>query len=1589
MYEGWIHDEENSIAEIRGERQRKEESKRLFDEGMKHGHVLVNIVNMLVFGPAGTGKTNLKHLLTNKPPPLQRDSTPCMEKPVRIRPVSNAKFRSTGRGWEEMSQSKLRNLLAQIIAKLPKENADPSTASRVAESLKKMTTTELVSGSVEQISGSKSTPSSNDSDALSGSARMLDEAIDEVIASVVSGVAEELKPATQGTDQLSSSDQQEGELFDSNWVYVTDCGGQPQFHDISPLFIKHISVALVVLRLIDELSSFPSDEYYKDGQLVGSPHASHMTLGETLQSLIRSIESHTSQDKKPKMIFVGTFLDQLKSLDTLIKRNQEILDMLPPDIKKLLVYEDLGLKNLIFGLNTISRDDDSLATADRIRITVERSIPLQVKMPIWWSFLDSLLQSLSATLERGVLSKQECLRLATRFRYALQDLEAALFFFDEVCIAHYYPSILPNTVFVDAQIPLDKITELSQHAISLRNAEAKSRSTLSSVGIEAEWKRFRDEGIINLKFLRFFEKHYVEGIFSPEDMLLIMKELLVIAPIPLVESTTHQAEFFMPSLLKSAPIAELDKVRSSSVPLAIHFPSGCIRSGVFCCTVVDVMRRLGWEAVLPSSGPILFAKNCIQFRIPNRPCVISLLDSFSRMEVYVEAPPPLRKELCPMVCSQLMESIKAACVVLNYNNDTPKAAIFCPCKKSGNKLHVADVSVDGYWMCSLHAREWGELSDQHRIWLDNSEGSGKPLSATGTCRKTERKSDQQQYSINQCGTLANVVSSTGSGMSDQQPCLSNSVMGDVCLKTEVHDHDQLITSDKLSPAMEHVVNTTSDQHTIMEDVCKKTGVRDQQLDQEIPESDIILIAEKFPHLLNVHKALTINDLQHVYEKLHESASPHWFNLGLALGLTHPDLTNINIKCREDNVLCLREMLAKLLSTQHVTWSLLSDALRRPTVDLINLADSITGKPSSATGGTCTERKSDQQQYSINQCGTLANVVSSTGSGMSDQQLCLSNSVMEDVCLKTEVHDHDQSITSDKLSPAMEHVVNTTSDPHQHTSELSSVTVMEDVCKKTGVRDQQLNQEIPESDIVLIAEKFPHLLNVHKALTMTDLQHVYEKLKSASPYWFNLGLALGLSHFVLTNIDSEHRGNNVSCLREMLAKLLSTQHVTWSLLSDGLKRPTVDLINLADSITGNSVIEDVCLKTEVHDHDQHITSDKLSPAMEHVVNTTSDQHTIMEDVCKKTGVRDQQLNQEIPESDIVLIAQKFPHLLNVHKALTMIDLQHVYEKLKSASPHWFNLGLALGLSHFVLTNIDSEYRGNNVSCLREMLAKLLSTQHVTWSLLSDALKRPTVDLINLADSITGNSVMEDVCLKTEVHDHDQHITSDKLSPAMEHVVNTMSDPHQHTIMEDVCKKTGVRDQQLDQEILESDIILIAEKFPHLLNVHKALTIYDLQHVYEKLKSASPHWFDLGLALGLSYPDLTNIDSKHRGDIVSSLREMLAKLLSTQHVTWSLLSDGLKKPTVELINLADSITVNQSTTPNLLDRLNLNSADRDGVTDVTRRCSNQAGVAHALRVWQRVNPSRATFRALVEITIGLRRGDTATDICRFIVDNTDRN
>ena len=70
--------------------------------------------------------------------------------------------------------------------------------------------------------------------------------------------------------------------------------------------------------------------------------------------------------------------------------------------------------------------------------------------------------------------------------------------------------------------------------------------------------------------------------------------------------------------------------------------------------------------------------------------------------------------------------------------------------------------------------------------------------------------------------------------------------------------------------------------------------------------------------------------------------------------------------------------------------------------------------------------------------------------------------------------------------------------------------------------------------------------------------------------------------------------------------------------------------------------------------------------------------------------------------------------------------------------------------------------------------------------------------------------------------------------------------------------------------------------------------------------------------------------------------------------------------------------------LLGRLNLNTAEHSDVSRTADREGIEAGVAHALRLWRRLNPSRATFRALLVILLSLRRGDTSTQICKYIVE-----
>ncbi len=78
---------------------------------------------------------------------------------------------------------------------------------------------------------------------------------------------------------------------------------------------------------------------------------------------------------------------------------------------------------------------------------------------------------------------------------------------------------------------------------------------------------------------------------------------------------------------------------------------------------------------------------------------------------------------------------------------------------------------------------------------------------------------------------------------------------------------------------------------------------------------------------------------------------------------------------------------------------------------------------------------------------------------------------------------------------------------------------------------------------------------------------------------------------------------------------------------------------------------------------------------------------------------------------------------------------MYEKVRSASPNWFNLGLALKLSYTDLTNFRETYRRDSDVCLREVLARRLRSGFpLTWGGICTALRHSTVSRSDVAEEI---------------------------------------------------------------------------------------------------------------------------------------------------------------------------------------------------------------------------------------------------------------
>ena len=688
-------------------------SKTLLDEALKRGFVKCRTVVCLLVGVAGAGKTHTKHLLFRWAPPESRNSTP-----LAARPVQAIRIRASTQGGQlqEVTPDQLDKILADTVAKggvslerttflcCTGRTESPGIASS-PESLHTL--------SIESTSDSKGCFCCNGSDSDQELKLAVKEALDKT------------------THQIASTSEPQ-QLLDCDWIYLIDSGGQIEFLEALPAFLQHTSVCLFVTKLSEMLSERPKTEYFVDGKPAGEPTQCPFTNEEMIMRCVQTVQtqcthhgSSTNQGLKQskqhsmnqgsKLVMVGTHRDlEYQCRESRKDKNERLRSKFCPEFDKSLVFHGLNMEELVFPINANNPGPQDHEVANKITeviFNVASSLEPR-KTPISWFKFEQLIQKLAREYGKRLLHWKECLQIARLLHLSAKDLDAALDHLASFGVIHYYQCLLPNIVFVDPQLLLEKISELVKHHYKLRYTVDPKTATIGG-----EWREFRNEGCVTLELLEKFPEHY-NDIFTPADFLKLLNDHLIVTQFIGIN------KYFMPCLLRTMESQEVDPYRvtaSGVAQLAIHFSCKLVPHGVFCSLVAFLRSQSSpWSLSLcpeDKTKPLCLTRNCIKFHLPEgAPGSLTLIDAFSHFEVHINAPHDMCVSFCPLIWHTLFKGIQKAAETLKYRQLVPKLAFLCKCKNAQPHLALP-ADAFNYWTCELSPdTEYGHLTAEHLVW---------------------------------------------------------------------------------------------------------------------------------------------------------------------------------------------------------------------------------------------------------------------------------------------------------------------------------------------------------------------------------------------------------------------------------------------------------------------------------------------------------------------------------------------------------------------------------------------------------------------------------------------------------------------------------------------------------------------------------------------------------------------------------------------------------------------------------------------------------------------------------------------------------
>ena len=603
------------------------------------GIVNLTVTRINMHGVPGSGKTCSQLLLLNQDPPVEAvtDSTPLACRAVKATRVSHG---DGGSCWESIDGEKLLRWVASKLKEVT--TSDKKSKPKPIDDLtaKRESTTEATANSNNP---EDKTPASD----------------------VYAAVDADDKDSNSICQQIADLEHLAKTPLHRHWIYIIDCGGQPAFQELLPLFTRAASLNIITIDLSKGIDQKLEYNYRHGKQEFPIGSKFKYTNVEYVMNVIRSgaiscpITTESNKERHPMYFILGTHYDKapekFKDVNTAILSS---VKSLPEKQKSNVIEVELGdsddEKEIVYPINCIEEDHTkrSKAAKDLCQFISNCSgdTSLEFSMRIVWFAFELTLQQKADKTKRSYLTKEEVVSAGKTLRMSEKDIEDALQYFHKITIILYYPDVLPDIVFVDPKPILDILS----HLLALTYINRRSLHHVAKEPDQNEIHQLKEKGIFSESLL---SKLNDDENFPKTKFIKLLLHLHIIAK--------TEDDYFIPCALE--PYSGPPPVANLKPLLIVWYNPDTeeilpVPHGVFPLTIVHLMNHKEPQFRIPQSSKGYFKyRDAMSFRI--RFCgkqigTIHIINKYKHIEVYFAGDEPAK--YCPSLRELITEAIKCS-----------------------------------------------------------------------------------------------------------------------------------------------------------------------------------------------------------------------------------------------------------------------------------------------------------------------------------------------------------------------------------------------------------------------------------------------------------------------------------------------------------------------------------------------------------------------------------------------------------------------------------------------------------------------------------------------------------------------------------------------------------------------------------------------------------------------------------------------------------------------------------------------------------------------------------------------------------------